>query len=435
MKVLRDLLAQLEHSQWQSAQTLQTLQMERFARLAQHAWQHSPFYRLRFEQAGLDVREPWTRERYTRIPLLTRSELMLQLEHLQCHALPPGHGQTYRTQTSGSTGQTVTVLRTDATQLFWLACSMRDHLWQQRDLSATLAVIKATTPVVDDPVLAARQGWGPPASLLGKTGPCYSQPLSMPVAQQARWLARIAPHTLLTYPTNLAALLDLHERGEAPLPATLREVRTVGETLHPGLRDRCAALGLAVVDLYSSQELGIIALQCPQSGLYHTQDENLIVEVLDEQGLPCAPGEVGRVVITDLHNYATPLIRYEIRDHAEAGPPCSCGRGLATLKRIMGRRRNMVMLPDGSRHWPLVGAHRFREIADIRQYQVVQHSLTDVEVRLVTPDVITPEQEARLTEMLHAAIGHPFPLRFSYSAQELPKTTGGKFEEFISLLP
>jgi len=435
MKALRDLLAQLEHSQWRTAQELQAMQVQRFAHLAQHAWRYSPFYRLRFEQAGLDVRAPWTRERFARLPLLTRSELMLQLEHILCHAFPAEHGRSYRTQTSGSTGQTVTVLRTDATQLYWLACTMRDHLWQRRDLSATLAVIKATTPVLDDPLRAARQGWGPPASLLGQTGPSYSQPLSMPVAQQAAWLARIAPHILLTYPTNLAALLDLHERNEARLPATLREVRTVGETLHDGLRERCAALGLAVVDMYSSQELGIIALQCPVSGLYHTMDENLIVEVLDERGLPCAPGAIGRLVITDLFNYATPLIRYEIRDYAEAGPPCACGRGLGTLKRILGRHRNMVTLPDGSRHWPLVGAHHYRAVADIRQYQVVQHSMDDVEVRLVTPHPLSTAQEAQLTALLHGAIGHPFPLRFSYSDRELPKTAGGKFEEFISLLP
>lgn len=435
MKPLRDLLAQLEHSQWRSAQELRSMQMEHFARLAQHAWRHSPLHRQRFEQAGLDAREPWTMDRYTRIPLLTRSELMLQLEHLLCHAIPPEHGQTWRMQTSGSTGQTVTVLRTDMTQLFWLACSMRDHLWHQRDLSATLAIIKATTPAMDDPAQAARMGWGPPASLLARTGPAYSQPLSMPVAQQAQWLARIQPRYLLTYPTNLAALLDLHERGEARLPASLRHARTVGETLHEGLRERCRALGdVDIVDMYSSQELGIIALQCPVSGLYHTQDENLIVEVLDEEGYACAPGETGRLVITDLHNFATPLIRYETRDYAVAGPPCPCGRGLGTLTRILGRRRNMVTLPDGSRHWPLVGAHHYREVADIRQYQVVQHSLTDVEVRLVTPDRITPEQERRLTELVHAAIGHPFPLRFSYSEQELPKTSGGKFEEFISLL-
>jgi phenylacetate-CoA ligase len=434
MNALRDLLAQLERSQWQTSQDIQSIQLQRFTLLAKQAWRHSPFYRLRLDQAGLEVSEAWTWERFSRIPLLTRSDLMQKLEYILCHAIPPEHGSSHRMQTSGSTGQTVTVLRTDATQLFWLAFAMRDHLWHQRDLSATLAVIKATTPVMDDPVQAAQLGWGPPASLLGKTGPSYSQPLSLPVAQQAAWLKRIAPHTLLTYPTNLAALLALQERGEADLPGTLREVRTVGETLHAGLRERCAASGISVVDMYSSQELGIIALQCPQSGLYHTQDENLIVEVLDEHGLPCGEGEVGRVVITDLHNYATPLIRYEIRDYAEVGPACSCGRGLGTLKRIMGRRRNMVTLPDGSMHWPLIGAHHYREVADIRQYQAIQHGLDDIEIRLLAAP-LDKEQEAAITRLAHQALGHPFKLRFSYFERELPGTLNGKFEEFISRLP
>jgi len=434
VKSLQALLTQLEQSQWESAQTLRALQLERFARLASHVWRHSPFFRLRLEQAGYTKNQVWTAEAFSRIPLLTRSELMLQETHIRCHAIPPEHGQTFRMQTSGSTGQTVTVLRTDATQRYWLTLAMREHQWHRRDFSATLAVIKATTPTMDDPIRAAQTGWGPPVSLLHKTGPSFSQPLSMPVAQQAVWLARIDPKYLLTYPTNLSALLDVYERGEATLPVALQQVRTVGETLHPGLRERCKALGdINVVDLYSSQELGLIALQCPESGLYHTQDENLIVEVLDEQGQPCTQGEIGRVVITDLHNYATPLIRYEIRDYAERGPACSCGRGLGSLKRIMGRRRNMVTLPDGSKHWPLVGAPRYREVADIRQYQVIQHGLDDIELRLlVTP--LTPGQEAAIATLAHQALGHPFKLRFSYFDRELPNTGNGKFEEFISLL-
>jgi len=434
MKSLQTLLAQLEHSQWQSPDTLQAMQFEHFAQLAAHVWRHSPFYRLRLEQAGFDIDQSWTAEHFARIPLLTRSELMLQEEHIRCHALPPDHGQTYRMQTSGSTGQVVSLQRTDATQRYWLAFAMREHLWHQRDFSATLAIIKATTPTQDDPVLAARTGWGPPASLFHKTGPSYSQPLSMPVAQQLEWLERIDPEYLLTYPSNLAALLDAYESGQAKAPPALRQVRTVGETLHPGLRERCKALGdLDIVDMYSSQELGLIALQCPESGLYHTMDENLIVEVLNDAGQPCLPGEVGRVVITDLHNYATPLIRYEIRDYAEVGPVCTCGRGLATLKRIMGRRRNMVTLPDGSKHWPLVGAHRYREVADIRQYQLIQHGVDDIEIRLLVSP-LTPVQEAAITTLAHQALGHPFKLRFSYFEHELPGTGNGKFEEFISLL-
>ncbi|MDH5798589.1 MAG: hypothetical protein OEZ19_08485, partial [Paracoccaceae bacterium] len=204
---------------------------------------------------------------------------------------------------------------------------------------------------------------------------------------------------------------------------------------HPGLRDRCRQLGdIEIVDLYSSQEVGLVALQCPDSGLYHIQCESLIVEILDEAGRPCEPGDIGRIVITDLHNFATPLIRYDIRDYAEVGPPCPCGRGLPTLSRIMGRRRNMVVFPDGRKHWPMIGAYRFREVADIRQYQAIQHSTEDIEIRLVVEKTLDAVQEAQLTALAHQSLGHPFPLRFSYFDRELPKSRGGKFEEFISLV-
>jgi len=427
------ILTQLDESQWWTAERLARRQLDQFSLLAQHAWQQSPFFRKRFEQVGLDPRQIWTTESFASIPLLTRAELMQQAEQIFCRALPPNHGGTHKVQSSGSTGQMIIVLKTDVTQLFWLALALREHLWHERDFSATLAVIKAITPTQDDPAKAAQLGWGHPATLLFATGPSYSQPLAMDVKQQAAWLARIDPKYLLTYPSNLSALLDLYEKG-TPFPHSLRQVRTVGETLHPGLRERCRTLGgIEIVDLYSAQEVGLIALQCPVSGLYHAQSESLLVEVLDDAGQHCKPGEIGRVVITDLHNFATPLIRYEIRDYAEVGPLCPCGRGLPTLSRIMGRRRNMVTLPDGSKHWPLVGAYHYREIADIRQYQAIQHSLQDIEIRLVVAP-LTREQETAISALVRQALGYPFRLRFSYFEQELPGTRGGKFEEFISLV-
>ncbi|MFA6119957.1 MAG: hypothetical protein WCT35_09105 [Sideroxydans sp.] len=427
-------LAQLDGSQWWSTERLAQRQFEQFSQLAAHAQQHSPFFRERFDKAGQDAAQTWTQESFSRIPLLTRAELMLQAENIQCRSLPQKHGSIHKIQTSGSTGQVVTVSKTEVNQLVWLALAMREHLWHERDFSATLAVIKAMTPTVDDPVQAARIGWGHPSTLLFDTGPSYSQPLSMDVTQQAEWLTRIDPKYLLTYPSNLNALLDLYESGSL-LPSSLRQVRTIGETLHPGLRERCKELGdIGIVDMYSAQEVGLIALQCPDSGLYHIQSESLIVEVLDDEGNQCKPGEIGRVVITDLHNFATPLIRYEIRDYAEVGPACPCGRGLPTLSRIMGRRRNMVVFPDGRKHWPLIGAYRFREVADIKQYQAIQHSLSEVEIRLVVDAPLSSTQESQLTTLIHGALGHAFPLRFSYFKEELPKTKGGKFEEFISLL-
>ena len=100
--------------------------------------------------------------------------------------------------------------------------------------------------------------------------------------------------------------------------------------------------------MYSSQEVGYIALECPTGESYHVQAENVLVEVLDDQDRPCSPGDVGRVVVTALHNFATPLLRYDIGDYAEVGAPCPCGRGLPALRRIMGRQRNMALLPTAA---------------------------------------------------------------------------------------
>lgn len=105
------------------------------------------------------------------------------------------------------------------------------------------------------------------------------------------------------------------------------------------------------------------------------------MEILDENGKPCEPGELGRVVVTPLDNFAMPLIRYDIGDYAEVGKHCPCGRGLPVLKRIVGRVQDLVVLPSGERRWTLLSAgniESFLEIAPIRQYQFVQKDLQTI---------------------------------------------------------
>lgn len=209
----------------------------------------------------------------------------------------------------------------------------------------------------------------------------------------------------------------------------------MGETVTPALRLSCAeVLGVPLVDHYSSQEVGYVALQCPESGQYHVMAENVLVEVLDDAGRPCAPGEVGRVVVSSLHNLATPMLRYELRDYAEQGAPCPCGRGLPTLARILGRSRNLLRLPDGTRRWPVVGFYHYRDVAPVTQYQLIQHSVEEIEVRLVVERPLRGAEEAALTGIIHKSLGHPFRLRFSYFEGEIPRGPSGKFEEFLSLI-
>jgi phenylacetate-CoA ligase len=131
-------------------------------------------------------------------------------------------------------------------------------------------------------------------------------------------------------------------------PRRLREARTFAEALPEDLRALCrAAWNVKLCDVYSAEEAGYIALQCPDHEHYHVQSENLIVEVIDERGEPCRAGEMGRVVVTTLTSFAMPLIRYEIGDYAVAGAPCPCGRGLPVIERVLGGTRNLLRLPDG----------------------------------------------------------------------------------------
>ena len=91
----------------------------------------------------------------------------------------------------------------------------------------------------------------------------------------------------------------------------------------------------------------------------------------------------------------------------------------------------MVKLPDGSTHWPLVGFHRFRDIAPLRQYQLIQRSLEEIELRLVCDRALKTDEETRLAAVIRDALGHPFALRFVYFDGELPRSANGKFEEFV----
>jgi phenylacetate-CoA ligase len=74
----------------------------------------------------------------------------------------------------------------------------------------------------------------------------------------------------------------------------------------------------------------------------------------------------------------------------------------------------------------------YREIAPVRQYQFVQHTLEDIEVRFVVDRPLTAAEEEQLGGVIHSALGHPFRLKFTYLAGEIPRSPSGKFEEFIS---
>jgi phenylacetate-CoA ligase len=419
------LLDELERTQWMPAADLFARQQAQLELLTAHAAGESEYFKGALSRAGLHVRDLATPEKFRRLPLLRRRDIQNAGESLHCRQIPAQHRPIAEIKSSGSTGEPVVVRRTSMTQLFWLALTLRDHFWHGRDFTRRFSCIRAQVNTY-----AVRDNWGPPVSLLFDSGPFQAIPISAGLEQQWQWLREFQPDGLLIYPSNLDGLAHYAQARSLTLPS-LRFIRTIGEMLWPRTRELAEqVLGAKLADCYSSQELGSIAVQCPHSQLYHVA-ENVILEVLDDTGQPCAAGQTGRVVLTDLVNFATPIIRYDIGDYAEVGPPCPCGRGLPTVARVVGRERNLVVMPDGSRHWPIVGTLKFRDVAPIQQFQFIQLDRESIEVRLVSAEPVTPAQEAELTKMIHECLGHAFRLKFAYFDDVIPRTRGGKFEEFI----
>ncbi|MFM6959689.1 MAG: phenylacetate--CoA ligase family protein [Schleiferiaceae bacterium] len=393
--------------------------------LTHHA-RHSAGFQRRLAAAKATVSDFSQGKDLSRLPVMTRADVQAAGSGLFSSLVPFDHLPVRTSQTSGSTGQPVIVRRTRVNALLNEAATLRDHSWWGRPLNGgRITMIRPQFRKVEE--VAAIPG--------NSANIAQRIPIDTDISVQADLIAGFRPQVLLVYPNNLAALLDLWE-AEQRLPSSVRHLKSIGETVSPELHTRASKLlGLPIEDSYSSEEFGLMALQCPASGQYHVMAESHVIEIVRDDGSACGAGEMGRVVVTDLHNLATPMIRYAIGDWAEVGTPCPCGRNLPTLKRILGRERNLVRLPDGRRHWPLVGFQRFGEVAPVRQYQVVQESLTDVELRLVVEGEVTPAQSAALAQIVQSALGHPFQVRVSLFAERLPLGPNGKFEEFVCRVP
>jgi phenylacetate-CoA ligase len=426
------ILYQLEESQWWQPEILLKHQFRQLNEVWRHAFASVPFYNTAFKRAGFKEGAGIEPGQWSDLPILGRRILQQNEKSLMSRKIPRSHGKTNLVTTSGSTGLPVRVVGTQVTALFWKVLTLREHLWHRRDFSGKLAAIRHAAKGVAEYPGSRSGGWGPATSPVVTTGPAVLLNSSTDISKQAEWLLNEEPDYLLTYPSNLQALAAYFLKNGLSL-SNLKEVRTLGEALGSEVRSLCRqAWNVSLADMYSAQEVGYIALQCPDNAEnYHVQSESQFLEVVDDEGNPCSEGQAGKVLLTSLHNFAMPLIRYEVGDYAEVGPPCSCGRGLPVLSQIMGRKRNMLVLPNGEKSWPGIGLATGRGDLPYEQFQVVQKSVNHIEARLVTERQFTPAEEKRFTGILQEALGYPFSVEIVY-LESIPRSKGGKFEDFVS---
>jgi phenylacetate-CoA ligase len=402
---------QLAQTQYWPAEALRAAQFAQIDALLAHIDRFVPHYGISLRRAGVKAGEPITAEAWARVPILTRRAVQEAGDRLHAREVPRSHGELSAFTTSGTSGMPVRVLTTKLHHFYWQSFQLRDELWRRRDLSRKILGIRRDEARIDfSPGAHVRRlpDWGPPVSVVYPTGPAVMLDYRSTVAEQVEVIRAERPGYLVAYPSLLLELLR-HCRAHGVGFPGLLGVQTVREALAPETHALCReVLGLDITDTYSCAEAGTLAVQCPEHGAYHLQQESALIEVLRDDGGACSPGEIGRVVITPLHNFAMPLVRYELGDLAEMGEPCACGRTLPVIARIVGRARDMLALPGGGRRYPYYGHNAMMAIDAIRQHQVAQTSLEDIEIRLVVARPLTAAEEDEIRQAAHEGLGGPF---------------------------
>ena len=250
--------------------------------------------------------------------------------------------------------------------------------------------------------------------------------------EQKQWLDANRPDYLVSYAPALEHLAFAFEDGDQP--DYLRGVESISMQLTPDMERRITRVfGVPTHQKYGLNEFGMVASICPAGKRFHIHTEHCLVEIVDEDGKQCPPGQLGRIRVTTLSNTAMPLIRYDTDDLAVSlDGPCPCGRTLPLFGEIRGRYRRFAALPEGV----LKFMQLIRQILErmpremmsgLRQFQV-HHSRENIfELRMITTEPLTAALTGRIENAFSSYAGDQEVYLRIVRVEVIPLPASGKF--------
>lgn len=376
-------LWQADRAQWRDPGRLREWQGRRLQRLVRHAYATVPFYRRLYDREKVDLAAIRSLDDLERLPVITKAQLQSEPEN-DLLSQDRRKESLVTALTSGSTGRPFRTYRDP-----WL------ERWRAGYLLRALATAgyrlgDRLMIVVERPERPGI-GWTRWRKLTFHDRPDYV------LAE----INRLRPSIVYGYVSALRQVVRLAAERGLPVHRP-RAVVTVSETLDPVTRQQLAeGFGAPVFDIYGSIEMGVIAWECEAHDGYHVAEDSVLMETLRADG----GGE--RLVLTNLHNEAMPLIRYDQSDLAKAGTagPCACGRRFRRLEAIQGRVMDAILRPDGSHIPPFAVTSAIREIPGLRRFQVVQDRVDRLTVRVESALPLGDDLPRRLEHELRAVLG------------------------------
>ena len=388
-------------NQWISRNRLEALQLEKLKCLLKHAYEFVPYYQSLFKSIGFVPENIHTLQDLSKIPVTRKEELLkLNAKHIQNRKYI--NKKLTAERTSGSTGHPFTTyydshFKTIRNLLFLRALQSIGYRFGHRVLLITDLRNKERRKTIP--------GW------------YYTSILNSP-SRLCDDLNRIRPHILYGPRTLLWLMAEQYLGSEVRLFSPQCVVSTA-ETMDLTARKLIkAAFNTELFDFYGLTEMGIVGWECEKHRGYHLAEDTTFVEYL-----PC-PGMTNsyRLVMTNLHQYVIPLIRYETGDIVSAPDTnaCGCGRTFSKISRIHGRLTDSILLKSGAKLSPYHLTCSMEEFLGLNQYQIIQEALDRFVVKIKAGrGVDRPQLSQNIRSLLKSLIGSDINVVVEYFNKDI----------------
>jgi phenylacetate-CoA ligase len=418
----------LARHQFDTPEALAARQRQRLNAMLQHAAGSSPFHRGRLKAAGIDPSAVTSVADLKGLPVLAKADVREHLNEILA--------TTYRLEdlvpakTGGSTGVALHVY------CDWPGVRQRQGAALLADTWSGWRLGQPTAAV-----------WGnPPSSLTFrnrlrqalKDRVLYLDTMRVNPASVREFVAgwrRLRPGLLYGHAHSLYLLASMiEEMGEVLRPQGI--VATSMMLLQPERQVIERVFARPVTNRYGCEEVSLIACECERHSGLHINAEHAAVEVLRDDGTPCAPGEDGRIIVTEFVNYGMPMLRYEVGDRGVLhDQPCPCGRPHPLLRTVTGRIADFLVAANGSRVAGIsLIENTLTRFPGIAQLQVIQEELGRVDLNVVRGKGWDEGVAAALEQVFRESLDGELSVVLHFH-DSIPQEPNGKYRFAICRVP
>jgi len=416
-------LKSLERSQWLSSEKLLEFQWRELRRLLECAYRSVPYYQEKYRKAGVALADIRNREDFARLPVLTRAEVNENRDRLRSTEF---RGILLPHATGGSSGTPTRFFLTMDSYDWRTAAKDRVYSWSGWRPGEKAAYLWGA-PVGKVPKVRAAKTWAFDRFQRQLIINTFSQTEQL-WEDVRRQITRFRPKLVVGYVSSLAEFSAFLTRRGLRLPP-IEAVIAAAEPLDAPTRKQISdALRAPMFNTYGCREFMSLAGECEAHDGLHVNAENVLIETAS----PPAAGP-SEVLVTDLHNFGMPFIRYAVGDLAVLDDsPCSCGRGLPKIQRIEGRVLDVLRTVDGRIVSGIFFPHTLKDVPEVLQFQVEQLGLEHIVIVAVLRVALSERSHRLLKQEIAKTFGAKMQWELR-AVSEIPRLTSGKRRVTVGL--